>query len=112
MYLFDVSKAIDTVFHNSIISLAERVGTPKIYTNYIMHTYSDCSTQLKYKNGVSPSIPVNCGVKQCDPMSTALFNSIIEYITDNKQGCINLQGNSTISHMDLQMIWFYLRKMM
>ena len=47
MYLLDVSKAFDILSHNSIIALAERVGTPKMYSNYIMHTYSDCSTQLK-----------------------------------------------------------------
>ena len=100
MCLLDVSKAFDTVSQNSIVALAERVGTPKMYTSYIMHTYSDCSTQLKYKNGVSPSIPVNRGVKQGDPMSPALFNSIIDYVTDNMPGSINLQGNSTISHME------------
>ena len=32
-------------------------------------------------------------------MSPALFNSIIEYVTDNIPGNINLQENSTISHM-------------
>ena len=64
-----------------------------------MHTYSDCSTQLKYKNGVSPSILVNRGVKQGEPMSPAIFNSIIDYVTDNMSGTINLQGNSTTSHM-------------
>ena len=99
MCLLDVSKAFDTVSHNSIVALAEIVGTPKMYTSYIMHTYSDCSTQLKYKNGVSPSIPVNRGVNQGDPISPAIFNSIIDYVTDNMPGSINLQGNSTISHM-------------
>ena len=54
-----------------------------------MHTNFDCSTQLKYKNGVSPSIPVNRGVKQGDPI-TPLFNSIIDYVTDNIPGSINL----------------------
>ena len=50
MFLLDVSKAFDTVSHNSIVALAERLGTPKMYANYIMHTYSDCSNQLKFKN--------------------------------------------------------------
>ena len=40
--VLNVSKAFDTLSHNSIVALAERVGTPKMYTNYIMHTYSDC----------------------------------------------------------------------
>ena len=32
-------------------------------------------------------------------MYPALFNSIIDYVTDNMPGNINLQGNSKISHM-------------
>ena len=91
MCLLDVSKACDTVSHNSIVALAERTGTPKMYTSYIMHTYSDCSTQLKYKNGVTPSIPVNRGVKQVDLMSQVLFNFIIDYVTDNMPCIITLQ---------------------
>ena len=84
-----------------------------MYTS--MHTYSDCSTKLIYKNGVSHNIPVNRRVKQGFPISPALFNSIIDYVTDNMQCNINLQGNSillyTISHMTFA-DWFYLRKMM
>ena len=36
--LLDSSKAFDTVSHNSIVALAERVGTLKMHTNYIMIT--------------------------------------------------------------------------
>ena len=32
-------------------------------------------------------------------MSPALFNSLIDYVTDNMPGSINLQGHSIISHM-------------
>ena len=74
----DISKDFDRVSHNSIVAFAERVGNPKMYTNYILHTYTYCSTQYKYKNGVSPSISVNRRVKQGDTMSPALFNSIID----------------------------------
>ena len=33
-------------------------------------------------------------------MFPALFNSIIDYLTDNMPGSIHLQGNSTLSHME------------
>ena len=65
-----------------------------MYTNNIMHIYYDCSTQLKYKNRASPSIPVNRGVKQGYLIYRALFNS--NYVTDNMIG--NLQRNSTINY--------------
>ena len=42
---------------------------PEIIHSYVDHAYKDCSTCLKYKCGISPSIPVNRGVKQGDPMS-------------------------------------------
>ena len=74
MCLLDITK---------YFALAERVWTLIMYTNYIMRTYYDCSTQLKYKNGVSPSIPVNRGIKQGDPIYPAFFNSIIYFVTDN-----------------------------
>ena len=32
-------------------------------------------------------------------MSSAIFNSIIDYVNDNMPGNINLLGSSTISHM-------------
>ena len=54
-----------------------------------MHTYYDCLTQFKYKKGVSLSIPVNRGLKKGDPMSPALLNYIIDYLTDNIPGNIN-----------------------
>ena len=44
-----------------------------------MHTM-DAAKSLKYKSGVSISIPVNSGVKQGDPMSPLLFNSVIYYV--------------------------------
>ena len=115
MCLLDVFKSFDTVSQLNCCIIREYtpIGTPKIYT--IMHTYSDCSTQFKYKNGVSPNIPVNRRVKQGFPISPTLINSIIDYVTDNMQCNINLQGNSillyTISHMTFT-DWFYLRKMM
>ena len=51
-----------------IISIANRAGLPKTVIEYIKYAYTNCNTQLKYKKGISPSILVNRGVKQGDPM--------------------------------------------
>ena len=55
-------------------------------------------TSLKYKSGVSISIPVNSGVKRGDPMSPLLFNSVIDYITSEFKdyNAISINDNTHI----------------
>ena len=60
----DVSKTFNSVSHNAIIKLCNREGIPETLVNYVKHAYDGCSTSLKYKSGVSLSIPVNRGVKR------------------------------------------------
>ena len=62
------------------------------------HAYDGCSTNLKYKSGVSISIPVNRGVKQGDPMSPLLFNSVIDYVTSELKdyNAISINDNTHI----------------
>ena len=79
----DVSKAFDSVSHNALIKLCNRVGIPETLVNYAKHAYDGCSTSIKYKSGVSISIPVNSGVKRGDPMSPLLFNSVIDTLPPN-----------------------------
>ena len=74
----DVSKAFDSVFHNALIQLYNRVGIHATLINYVKYAYDGCSTSLKYKSGVSVSIPVKSGVKRAEPMLPLLFNSVID----------------------------------
>ena len=43
----------------------------------------------------APITPYNRGVKRGNPMSPAFFNSIINYVTDNMQGNINVHINNS-----------------
>ena len=94
----DVSKAFDSVSHNALIKLCNRVGIPETLVNYVKHAYDGCSTNLKYKSGVSIRIPVNSGVKQGDPMSPLLFNSVIDYVTSELKdyNAISINDNTHI----------------
>ena len=62
------------------------------------HAYDGCSTSLKYKSGVSISIPVNSGVKRGDTMPLLLFNSVIDYVTSKLKdyNAIYINGNTHI----------------
>ena len=55
----DISKAFDSVSHEVISKVCNRVGVPEIIHSYINHAYH----------------------KQGDPMSQILFNSVTDYAT-------------------------------
>ena len=76
----DVSKAFDSVSHQSIVREAHRLGTPPFMLRYISEVYRNCSVQLKIGGKLSHDIQVNRGVRQGDPMSPLLFNAVIDMV--------------------------------
>ena len=97
--LLDVSKAFDSVSHDAIIAITNRSGLPTIIIEYIKHYYTNLKTQLKYKKVISLCITVNRGVKQGDPMSLLLFNSVIDYAISELPNSISIHNNSIIKYM-------------
>ena len=85
----DVSKAFDSVSHDSIIASARRAGIPEVELNYINNLYKDSTTRFKLDGGNSEKINIRRGVKQGDPLSPMLFNTVIDYVLsklDNNLG--------------------------
>ncbi|CAM4834268.1 unnamed protein product [Rotaria magnacalcarata] len=76
--LLDVSKAFDSVSHDSIIRALKRNGAPTEFIRLIADQYEDVSTTIKYKDISSKQIVILCGVKQGDPLSSILFNLVID----------------------------------
>ena len=76
--LLDVSKAFDSVPHDSIKRALRKVGCPKEMIELIGEQYTDISTTIAYGTDSSPTIKINRGVKQGDPMSSILFNLVID----------------------------------
>ena len=99
IYLLDVSKAFDSMSHDAIIAMSNRAGLPKTIIEYINNSYTDCKTQLKYKKGISPFIAVNRGVKQGNPMSHLLFNTVIYYAISDIPSSISIHNNSIVKYI-------------
>ena len=78
----DVSKAFDSVSHYAIKALARRVNMPKDMIDYIGNLYDGNSTRIKINSILSDEIRICRGVKQGDPLSPLLFNSVIDYCVD------------------------------
>ena len=76
--LIDVSKAFDSVPHDSIMRALERNGAPPDFISLVADQYRNASTTLSYKDKSSRKIRILRGVKQGDPLSSILFNLVID----------------------------------
>ena len=95
MAFVDVAKAFDSVSQQSIIIALQRVGVPSVILEYIAESYRSASTILCDK-----PVRLNRGVKQGDPLSPVLFNSVIDMALSELDPSIGIQiGNSKVNHM-------------
>lgn len=69
----DMAKAFDSVSHDSIIRAAKDLGLPECVIAYLRNYYSDGSTNLLGKE-----LRLNNGVRQGDPLSPILFNTVLD----------------------------------
>ena len=79
----DVSKAFDSVSHNSIQRALRRQGIEEDMIRYIMASYKGTSTTIQCNNVEIDNVNILRGVKQGDPMSPVIFNSIIDELLDS-----------------------------
>lgn len=76
--LLDVSKAFDSVPHDSIKRALKRNGCPNEFIDLINDQYSNIYTRISYGPLHSKEIFLKRGVKQGDPMSSILFNLVMD----------------------------------
>ena len=78
MTFMDVKKAFDSVSHHAIARALEWAGVPTGMRDVIADLYTGCTTDVCGK-----TIHVTRGVKQGDPLSSILFNLVIEMAMAN-----------------------------
>ena len=95
-----MSKAFDSVSHHAISALARRVNTPTEILKYINNLYNNNIINIKIDQKKSNSIRICRGVKQGDPLSHILFNSVMDYYVDClvEEDAINI-GLAKVSHL-------------
>ena len=75
----DVRKAFDSVSHESLILACRRAGVPEPLVCYIESIYREAKIALRVGGQLSEIIRVLQGVKQGDPLSSVLFNLVIDW---------------------------------
>lgn len=76
--LLDVSKAFDSIPHDSIKRALMRNGCPPDFIDLVSDQYNQTYTRISYGSENSNEILLKRGVKQGDPMSSILFNIVID----------------------------------
>lgn len=96
MCLLDVSKAFDSVAHGAIIAALERLGVPAELITYVRGLYSNAQVLVGEKY-----VSLGRGVRQGCPLSTFLFNAVIDMCLDGIPVQFGFKLDDDISLADL-----------
>lgn len=74
----DLSKAFDTVTHQSITTAMRKAGLAQNFVDYIRGTYAQSGTFIQVAGQCSRALKVRKSVRQGDPLSPLLFNLVVD----------------------------------
>jgi hypothetical protein len=76
----DVEKAFDKIQHQFMIKVSERSGILCPYLNILKAIYSKQVANIKVNGEKLEAIPLKPGTRQGCPLSTYLFNIVLEVL--------------------------------
>lgn len=92
----DVRKAFDTVSHKSVEFVLKKKGIPEMLVKYIMEIYNSSATRLEVNGKHTSPIRPTQGVRQGDPLSTIVFNYVMDEILQSIPETIGFSINGQL----------------
>lgn len=80
MCFVDFRQAYDSIVRDKMWSALEEFGIHKKITDFIKACYTHTVCKIKFGNSTSQSFEVKTGLKQCDALSSFLFNLALEKV--------------------------------
>jgi hypothetical protein len=80
IFLLDAEKAFDKIQHPFMIKVLERSGIQGLYLNIIKAIYSKPVANIKLNGETVKAIPLKSGTRQGCPLSSYLFNMVLEVL--------------------------------
>lgn len=100
MLFIDFQQAYDKIRRAKIYEAMEQLGIPNKIIRLVQMTLKDTRSRVAIGGNLSRHIAVNTGLKQGDPLSTSLFNIVLEVLIRQSE----LQTKGTIFHHKHQCI--------
>ena len=79
----DLANAFGSVPHDAINLVLERLNAPAKIRTIISDLLKNCFSKFQTPDGETDSIPIEAGVRQGDPISSILFNLVLEVLLRN-----------------------------
>jgi hypothetical protein len=86
----DFQKAFDSVWRDGIFIKIRKLGIGGKFYSLLKNMYSETTSCVKLRQGLTPSFPTKTGIKQGDNLSPTLFNIFIDDVGQS----INVPGRS------------------
>jgi hypothetical protein len=104
IYTFiDFRKAFDSISHDSILRTLNDLQLLSCFINTIMDMMSNTKVKISVNGYLTDWIDIQCGTKQCDPISPTLFVLVIECLSraiSNNDSVIGLKlADLSLKHL-------------